>query len=90
MTVNRSHKDHHQSKVHVITATNKHWYPWLTIVAKVTTGTFVTLMTKITIITRKLVVMSLYMATMIMSVTTDVTKLCRAACKMPVILSDFN
>jgi len=54
-------------------------------VAKVTTGTFVTLVTKITIITRKLVVMSLYMATMIMSVTTDVIKLCRAACKMPII-----
>jgi len=54
-------------------------------VAKVTTETSVTLVTKITIITRKLVVMSLYMATMIMSVTTDVTEVCRSACKMPVI-----
>jgi len=42
MTVNRSHNDNHQSKVHVIIAKNKHWYPWLTMVAKVTTGTFVT------------------------------------------------
>jgi len=54
-------------------------------VSKVTKGTFVTLMTKITIITRKLVVMSLYMATMIMLITTDVIKVCRSACKMPVI-----
>jgi len=57
----------------------------ITMVAKVTTGTYVNMVTKITIITRKLVVMSLYMATMIMSVTTDVIKVCRSAHKMPVI-----
>jgi len=85
MTVNTSHNDNHQSKVHVIIATNKHWYTWLTMVAKVPTGTYVNMVTKITIITRKLVVMSLYMATMIMSVTTDVIKVCRSAHKMPVI-----
>jgi hypothetical protein len=45
---------------------------------------FVNLVTKITIKTRKSMVISLNMETIIMSVTTDAIKVYRSACKMPI------